>query len=91
MKMVISKVQYIKKIHEAELAQIDNARILGRFDDKSYVFGMETKYMLDVAAALLDHEVESGAERIDDGKMAGILGTDWKLHKTVFMNLENMQ
>lgn len=90
-RMIISKAQYIKKIPEEDAAEIDKSRVLGKFDDRNLLVGMEPKDMLDVAAVLHDYEVGLDPRTVNAEKLAIILRSDWRLHKTVFMNLENLR
>jgi hypothetical protein len=51
---------------------------------------MEDKDMRDVAAAVLDHEIGKGPDRLNIDKLGVKLLEDWKLWKTCTMNLTNI-
>ncbi|MGO9643731.1 MAG: hypothetical protein ACLPY5_03170 [Candidatus Bathyarchaeia archaeon] len=88
--LIISKTQYIRKVKKDELPNSERSRILGDYDKKHFIVGMERKDMIDVAAALLDHELGDDADEISISRLESKLKQDWKLAKTVCMNLRNM-
>ena len=72
--MIISKAQYIKKVAASTFGPMDRSRILGKFDNKTYLVGMKPKDMLDVSATLLDHEVGFGSQVLEEQICARFLG-----------------
>jgi len=89
--MIISKAQLIKRVPKDKSANVDQNRTLGEHGKNYFLIGMETKDMRDVAAALLDHELGEGKDRINIEIMGRKLRQDWGLWKTVTKNLRNMQ
>jgi hypothetical protein len=88
-KMIISKAQLIRRVPKQE-AWIDENRIMGEYDKKEVIVGMEAKDMKDVAAAFFDHDLGDGKEKINIDLMGRKLKQDWRIWKTVSMNLANM-
>ena len=88
--LLISKVQYIASVPKPQAASVDPARVMGEFDKGHLIIGMEQKDMRDVSAALLDHDLGEGSQKISVDLMGRKLREDWGLWKTVTMNLKNM-
>jgi len=88
--MIISKAQYIAPIPKSQASNVDPARIMGEYDQKQLLVGMELKDIRDVSAALLDHDLGEGPQEISVDTLGGTLRQDWGLWKTVTMSLKNM-
>ena len=88
--LIISKAQLIKTVTRDDAKQIDECRIIGEFDKRRMLVGMEMKDMRDIAAALVDHDVGQGPDRIDVNVIGTKLKRDWPTWKTVTTNLRNM-
>jgi hypothetical protein len=86
--LILLKTQFIKLASRVELEATD-FRVLGEYDDQNYVIGMEPKDARDVCGALFDHDVAQGGG-IDAERVARLLASDWGLHRTVLMNLQNL-
>ena len=89
--LIISKAQLIKCVAKNKALDIDQNRIMGEYDKNHVLVGMETKDMRDVAAALFDHDLGEGAEKINIDAIGQKLRQDWGMWKTVTMSLKNMQ
>ena len=89
--LIISKAQLIKCVANDEASDINQNRIMGEYDKNHLLVGMETKDMRDVGAALLDHDLGEGGEKISIDVIGRKLRQDWGMWKTVTMNLKNMQ
>jgi hypothetical protein len=89
--LIISKAQYIASIPTLDAGTIDPARIMGDYDSKHLLIGMEQKDMRDVSAALLDHDLGDGPQNISVNVLGEKLRQDWGLWKTVTMSLKNMR
>lgn len=89
--LIISKAQLIKSVSKDEAAELDKNRILGEYDKKHLLAGMEIKDMQDVAAALCDHDLGDGVDKISVDVLGRKLRKDWRMWKTVTMNLRNMR
>ena len=63
---------------------------MGDYDKKHLLIGMELKDMRDVSAALLDHDLGEGPQKISVDVLGEKLRQDWGLWKTVNSNLRNM-
>jgi hypothetical protein len=87
--MLIAKAQMIK-LAPKHTANLDQNRILGEFDNRNLLLGMETKDLQDVAAELLDHEIGHGFDKINLDVLGPKLKQNWGTWKTVTMNLRNM-
>ena len=88
--MLLSKSQYIASVPKSDAGNVDPVRIMGEYNKKQVLVGMEQKDMRDVSAALLDHDLGKGPENIDLEIMGEKLRQDWGLWKTVTMSLSNM-
>jgi hypothetical protein len=88
--LIISKAQFIKSVAKSEASNIDQSRILGEYDKTHVLVGMETKDMQDVLAALLDHDLGEGPDKINVDAIGSKLRQDWRIWKTVTMTLKNM-
>jgi hypothetical protein len=94
--LIISKAQFIldmPKDATEELKQHEqDYRILSYpyYAKDKIILGMEEKDTKDMCAIFLDHEVGSGAEKIDSQKMRRIFERDKKLALTVTLNLKNL-
>jgi hypothetical protein len=88
--LMISKAQYITTVSTSQASNVDPTRIMGDYDKKHLLIGMESKDMRDMSAALLDHELGEGPEKISVDILGQKLRQDWGLWKTVTLNLKNM-
>jgi len=88
--LILSKAQLIGKLPKKQQVNITKSRILGEYDNEHLLVGMEPKDMMDVAAALLDHRIGEGPDKINLAKIGENLKRDWRLEKTVTLNLGNM-
>jgi hypothetical protein len=88
--LIISKAQYITTVSTSQASTVDPTRIMGEYDKKHLLLGMELKDMRDVSAALLDHDLGEGPQKINVDVLGGKLRQDWGLWKTVTMSLRNM-
>jgi len=94
--LLLSKAQFIfdmPKEKSEELKQFkQDHRILSypHYAEDKIIIGMEDKDMKDVCAIFLDHEIGTGAEKIDVQMMRKILEKDKKLALTVMLNFQNL-
>lgn len=88
--LIISKTQLIKSVVKDEVTEFETNRILAEFDKKHLLIGMEIKDMQDLAAALYDHDLGDGVDKINVDILGRKLQKDWGMWKTVTMNLKNM-
>ena len=88
--LIISKSQYITSVAKTDAGNVDPVRIMGEYNKKQVLIGMEQKDMKDVSAALLDHDLGDGSHNISVNIMGEKLRQDWGLWKTVTMSLRNM-
>jgi len=88
--LIISKAQYIKSVLTSQASNVDPARLMGDYDKKHSLIGMELKDMRDVSAALLDHDLGEGSQKISVDVLGQKFRQDWGLWKTVTLNLKNM-
>jgi len=94
--IILSKCQYIldapAELGDKMKAEGQSYRILNYegYDPSRVIIGMELKDMKDVSSVLYDHEIGSGAEKIDVASMVEALRKDEKLRLTVRLNLENL-
>jgi hypothetical protein len=88
--MIISKAQYITSVSTSQASNVDPTRIMADYDKKHLLVGMELKDMRDVSAALLDHDLGEGPQKISADVLGEKLRQDWGLWKTVTMSLRNM-
>jgi len=94
--LLLSKAQFIFDMPREGTEQLKECgqehRILAypHYAEDKIVVGMEDKDIRDVCAVFLDHEVGTGAERIDSKRMGKILERDKKLALTVTLNLKNL-
>jgi len=75
---------------EIELPSEHKYRVLGEYDKKNVVIGMEDKDMRDLAGAVLDHELGESPQFLDLEKLGARARQDWGLWKTCTMSLQNM-
>ena len=88
--LIISKAQYIASVPKSDAGTVDPVRIMGDYNKKQLLVGMEQKDMRDVSAALLDHELGEGPQKISIDVLGEKLRQDWGLWRTVTMSLRNM-
>lgn len=88
--LILLKTQFIKRIPRSELSSEYEYRVMGDYDKSTALMGMEDKDMRNVAAAVLDHEIGKGPDRLNIDKLGVKLLEDWKLWKTCTMNLTNI-
>jgi len=88
--LILSKAQYITSVPKYEASSVHPARIMGDYDKKHLLIGMELKDMRDVSAALLDHDLGEGPQKISVDVLGEKLRQDWGLWKTVTLSLRNM-
>ncbi|HMK82884.1 MAG TPA: hypothetical protein VK503_04140 [Candidatus Bathyarchaeia archaeon] len=88
--LIISKSQYIAQVPKSDARNVDPARIMGDYNKKHVLVGMEQKDMRDVSALLLDHNLGEGPQNINVHIMGEKLKRDWGLWKTVTLSLKNM-
>ena len=88
--LILLKSQFIRMAPRSEVDE-DDFRLLEPFDDNRVVLGMEPKDARDVCAALYDHSDSV----VDNGPFSGALrrrlSRDWGLHRTVHLNLTNLE
>jgi len=94
--LLLSKAQFILDMPKdcmGELRQCgQDYRILSYpyYAEDKVILGMEDKDVKDVCAVFLDHEIGTGAEKIDPLRMRKILEKDKKLALTAVLNLKNL-
>jgi hypothetical protein len=94
--LIISKAQFILDMPKDAMEELkqheQDYRILSYpyYAKDKIILGMEEKDTKDMCAVFLDHEVDSGAEKIDSQKMRKIFERDKKLALTVTLNLKNL-
>ena len=88
--LILSKAQYITSVSTSQASNVDPARMMGDYDKNHLLIGMELKDMRDVSAALLDHDLGEGPQKISVNVLGEKLRQDWGLWKTVNLNLRNM-
>jgi len=94
--IILSKCQYIldAPAEDGDKMQAEGQpyRILNYegYDPSRVIIGMELKDMRDVSSVLYDHELGSGAEKVDVESMVKALRKDEKLRLTVRLNLESL-
>ena len=88
--LIISKCQYITSVAKTDAVNVDPVRVMGEYDKRHLLVGMEQKDMKDVGAALLDHDLGDRSQDISVNIMGEKLRQDWGLWKTVTMSLRNM-
>ncbi|MGD0424843.1 MAG: hypothetical protein ABSA92_15505 [Candidatus Bathyarchaeia archaeon] len=89
--LVLTKTQFIKKVPRDQVAGSERYRLLGELDKKNVILGMEMKDMRDICAMLLDHEVGEGQSTLSLKAFSEKLRKDWRLAKTVTLNLRNLR
>jgi len=88
--LIISKAQYVTTVPTSQASNVESARTMGDYDKKHLLIGMESKDMRDVSAALLDHDLGEGPQKISVDILGQKLRQDWGMWKTVTLNLKNM-
>jgi len=94
--LLLTKAQFILDMPKEGVEKLKQCgqeyRILSYpyYAEDRIILGMEDKDVKDVCAVFLDHEIGTGAEKIDSLRMRKILEKDKKLALTVALNLKNL-
>ncbi len=88
--LILLKSQFIRLAPRSEVDE-DDFRLLEPFDDNRVILGMEPKDARDVCAALHDHGGADENSNLLSGKLRNRLARDWGLHRTVRLNLANLE
>jgi hypothetical protein len=94
--LLLSKTQFIFDMPKEALEQPrehkQEHRVLSYpyYAEDKIIVGMEDKDIKDVSAIFLDHEIGTGAEKVDSQKIRKILEKDKKFALTVTLNLKNL-
>jgi len=89
--LIISKAQYIREISEWEIPPEHEPRVIAPFGRGKVILTMEYKDIKDVGAALNDLEIGTEPYQINPGVIRKALERDWRLCKTVLLNLKHLR
>ena len=87
--LLVTKLQYIRGVDEGLVTDDDAHRIIGRLSKKVVLMGPEDKDLIDVCAVLVDCPPGAPIGGLDLAAFGTHLRNDWRLAKTVRLNLEN--
>jgi hypothetical protein len=86
-KLLLTKLQFIKKIPKEVIDPSNEYRIIGDFDGKNVLVGMEDKDFRDVASVFHDYDLGEDDGEIRINELYDILKKDLNMCKTVHLNL----
>ncbi len=89
--LIISKAQYIREISEWEIPPEHEPRVIAPFGRGKAILTMEYKDIKDVGAVLNDLEIGTEPYQINSEIIGKALERDWRLCKTVLLNLKHLR
>ena len=89
-KLLLTKLQFIKKIPKNAIDPSNEFRIMQHFDDKNVLVGLQDKDIIDVMSAFYDYDVGEDLGQIRVSKLRELLERDLDMCKTVSLNLQSI-
>lgn len=89
-KLLLTKLQFIKKIPKDAIDPSNEFRIMQHFDDKNVLVGLQDKDVIDVMSAFYDYNVGEELGQIRIGKLRELLERDADMCRTVCLNVQSI-